>query len=163
MANLAAFTLDRRLTGLAAALDATYTRYADDLTLSGSSRLLRRDERIRATIATIAREEGFAVNSRKSIVTTRAGRQEVCGIVVNERPNVARREYEEMKAILHNAARRGPSGENRAGVSDFRAHLLGRIAWIESLHPARGAKLRSEFTRIVWDREDVQRDEAGPS
>jgi len=47
LANLAAFTLDRRLTGLAGALDATYTRYADDLTLSGSSRLLHRGERIR--------------------------------------------------------------------------------------------------------------------
>ncbi|MDQ3090250.1 MAG: hypothetical protein M3R46_01035 [Actinomycetota bacterium] len=40
-----------------------------------------------------------------------------------------------------------------AGLSDFRAHLLGRIAWIESLHPARGARLRSQFTRIVWDRQ----------
>lgn len=153
LANLAAFTLDRRLAGLAAALGATYTRYADDLTFSGSSRLLHRGEQIRATIATIAREEGFAVNTRKSTVTTRAARQRVCGIVVNERPNVARREYDQLKAILHNAARRGPSCENRAGVPDFRAHLLGRIAWVESLHPGRGVKLRSEFARIVWDRE----------
>jgi RNA-directed DNA polymerase len=151
LANLAAFGLDRRLAGLAAALDATYTRYADDLTLSGSSRLLHHGDRIRETIATIARDEGFAVNTRKSVVTTRAGRQRVCGIVVNERLNVARREYDELKAILHNAARRGPSGENRAGVRDFRAHLLGRIAWIESLHPGRGAKLRSQFARIAWD------------
>jgi ribosome-interacting GTPase 1 len=113
--------------------------------------LLHQGGRIRDTIATIAREEGFAVNTRKSAVTTRAGRQRVCGIVVNERPNVTRREYDQLKAILHNAARRGPSAENRAGVSDFRAHLLGRIAWIESLHPGRGAKLRSEFARIVWD------------
>jgi len=126
LANLAAFTLDRRLTGLAGALDATYTRYADDLTLSGSSRLLHQSERIRDTIATIAREEGFALNTRKSVVTTRAGRQQVCGIVVNERLNMGRREYDELKAIVHNAARRGPSGENHAGVPDFRAHLLGR-------------------------------------
>jgi len=37
LANLAAFGLDRRLAGLAAALGATYTRYADDLTLSGGA------------------------------------------------------------------------------------------------------------------------------
>ncbi len=153
LANLAAFALDRRLAGLAAALGATYTRYADDLTFSGSSRLLHRGEGIRATIATIVREEGFVVNTRKSTVTTRAARQRVCGIVVNEHPNVARREYDQLKATLHNAARRGPSAENRAGVPDFRAHLLGRIAWVESLHPGRGAKLRSEFARIAWDRE----------
>jgi hypothetical protein len=82
---------------------------------------------------------------------TRAGRQRVCGIVVNAHPNVARDEYDPLKAILHNAALRGPAGENRAGVGDFRAHLLGRIAWVESLNPARGAKLRARFARIDWE------------
>ncbi|MGI8594381.1 MAG: hypothetical protein ACR2ML_08490 [Solirubrobacteraceae bacterium] len=84
------------------------------------------------------------------MLATRAGRQRVCGVVVNDRLNVPRNDYEELKAILHNAARRGPASENRAGVSDFRAHLLGRIAWVESLNPVRGAKLRNQFARIVW-------------
>ena len=39
LANLAAFSLDRRLSGLARALGASYSRYADDLTLSGPRRL----------------------------------------------------------------------------------------------------------------------------
>jgi len=151
LANLAAFRLDRRLAGFAAALDATYTRYADDLTLSGGRSLLGQANGIRATISGIAREEGFLVNDRKSMLATRAGRQRVCGIVVNDRLNVERDEYDDLKAILHNAARRGPGGENRAGVPDFRAHLLGRIAWVESLNPARGAKLRDRFARIAWD------------
>jgi len=41
-ANLTAFGLDRRLAGSAAALGATHTRYADDLTLSGGGLLLAR-------------------------------------------------------------------------------------------------------------------------
>ncbi|MGH3991181.1 MAG: reverse transcriptase family protein [Pseudonocardiaceae bacterium] len=151
LANLAAFGLDRRLAGLAAALGATYSRYADDLTLSGSRLLVRRAAGLRATVATIAREEGFAVNQRKSRLTTRAGRQRVCGVVVNDRMNLARAEYDVLKATLHNAARRGPAGQNRAGVPDFRAHLLGRIAWVESLHPERGERLRTAFARIGWD------------
>ena len=36
LANLSAFGLDRRLAGLAAALELRYSRYADDLTFSGS-------------------------------------------------------------------------------------------------------------------------------
>ena len=151
LANLAGFRLDRRLAGLAAALGGTYTRYADDLTLSGSRRLLGQTERVRATVAAIAREEGFRVNHRKSDVATRATRQQVCGIVVNERLNVPRGEYERLKALLHNAARRGPAGENRSGVADFRSHLLGRIAWVESLNPARGRKLRAQLARVDWD------------
>jgi len=91
------------------------------------------------------------INVRKSALMTRAGRQRVCGSVVNEHPNVTRSDYDELKAILHNAARNGPAAENRAGVADFRAHMLGRIAWVESLNPARGAKLRRRFEQIAWD------------
>jgi len=148
LANLAAFRLDRRLAGLAASLGAVYSRYADDLTFSGPRTLLGE---ARAWIAQIAREEGFTANDHKTAVMTRAGRQRVCGIVVNDGPNVAREQYDELKAILHNAARNGPAAENRAGVPDFRAHLLGRIAWVASLNPARGAKLRLRFERIDWD------------
>jgi RNA-directed DNA polymerase len=150
LANLAAFRLDARLTGLAAALGVTYSRYADDLTFSGSERLIRGANRLRATIGQIVRDEGFAINERKSMLATRAGRQRVCGIVVNERLNVSRADYEELKAIIHNAALRGPVAENRDRVNDFRAHLRGRIGWVASLHPRRGEKLAREFARIDW-------------
>ena len=149
LANLAAFGLDRRLAGLATSLGAVYTRYADDLTFSGGAHALHGG--VRGWIARIAREEGFVVNDSKTALMTRAGRQRVCGIVVNEHPNVPREQYDELKAILHNAARNGPAAENRAGVPDFRAHLLGRIAWVASLNPARGEKLRRRFDQIAWD------------
>lgn len=153
LANLAAFGLDRRLTGLATALGATYTRYADDIALSGSRRLLRNANQLRSTITEIARQEGFAVNDRKSTLTTSAGSQRVCGVVVNQRTNMARAQYDTLKATIHNAARHGPAGQNRAGVPDFRAHLLGRIAWVEQLHPEHGKKLRRQFNHIDWSRE----------
>ncbi len=152
LTNLAVFGLDRRLAALAEANGVTYTRYADDLTFSGPRSLLRGADRFRATVARAAREEGFFVNDRKSALMTRAGRQRVCGVVVNDRLNVARSEYDELKAILHNAARSGPASQNRHGVADFGAHLLGRIAWVESLNPARGARLRARFELIAWDR-----------
>jgi RNA-directed DNA polymerase len=151
LANLCAFGLDRRLAGLASSLDATYTRYADDLAFSGGSLLSRRAPDIGRTVGLIAREEGFVLNERKTRAMPRSARQRVCGIVVNERPNVSRRDYDVLKATLHNAARRGPMGENRAAVPDFRAHLLGRISWVESLNPERGRKLRETFDRIDWD------------
>lgn len=153
LANLAAFKLDRRLTGLATALGATYTRYADDIALSGSRRLLRNVNQLRSTINEIARQEGFAVNERKSSLTTNAGSQRVCGVVVNQRTNMARADYDTLKATIHNAARHGPATQNRAGVPDFRAHLLGRIAWVEQLHPEHGKKLRRQFDHIDWNRD----------
>ncbi len=145
LANLCAYRLDCRLSGLAAKVGATYTRYADDLTFSGAG--LPAVGRI---VAEIAREEGFHLNERKTRAMPRSARQRVCGVVVNERMNVSRREYDVLKAILHNAARHGPESQNRAGVRDFGAHLLGRISWVESLNPTRGAKLRRAFAEIDW-------------
>ena len=150
LANLAAFRLDRRLAGLAAKLGARYTRYADDLVLSGPRGLGPSAARVAAIAAEIAHEEGFRLNHAKTRAMGRGGRQQVCGIVVNERTNAPRREYDQLKAILHNAARRGPEVENRTGHPDFRAHLLGRIAWVEQLNPARGRKLHERFGRIDW-------------
>ncbi|HWH92358.1 MAG TPA: reverse transcriptase family protein [Baekduia sp.] len=150
LANLCAFTLDRRLAGLAAKLGATYTRYADDLVLSGDRALARDAGRIAATVAAIVADEGLRLNTRKTRVMTAAGRQCVTGVVVNVHPNVARDEYDRLRAILHNAARHGPDSQNRAHVPDFRAHLLGRVAWVAALNPARGAKLRARFDAIAW-------------
>jgi RNA-directed DNA polymerase len=150
LANLCAFTLDRRLAGLARSLGATYTRYADDLVLSGDRRLARGATRLTETVAAIVRDEGLRLNERKTRVMPRAGRQHVTGLVVNAHPNVARDEYDRLKAILHNAAHHGPDSQNREHVSDFHAHLLGRIAWVTSVNPARGAKLRERFEAIAW-------------
>jgi RNA-directed DNA polymerase len=150
LANLAAFRLDRRLDGLARALEINYSRYADDLTFSGDPRLVRGAGMLRRAVANIAREEGFAVNEAKSMLATRAGRQRVCGVVVNDRLNTPRREYDTLKAILHNAAAHGPQTQNRQEIPNFQAHLIGRISWVDSLNPQRGEKLRRKFAEIVW-------------
>jgi hypothetical protein len=147
LANLCAFGLDRRLAALAAALGARYSRYADDLVLSGDGRL--RAPWVRSRVAAIAAGEGFAVNAAKTNLTTRAGRQRVAGIVVNAHPNLARPEYDRLKAILHDAERNGQEAANRAGHPAFREHLRGRIAWLESLNPQRGARLRERLDRLA--------------
>jgi RNA-directed DNA polymerase len=150
LANLAAFRLDRRLTGLAASFGLRYSRYADDMTFSGRIRLRRHSGQLQELVATITREEGFALNPAKSALHTAGGRQSVCGVVVNLRPNVTRAEYDRLKAILHNAARHGPESQNRAGIADLEAHLRGRIAWVASLNPDRGERLRQRFAKIDW-------------
>lgn len=146
LANLAAFRLDRRLAGLAHVAGLRYSRYADDLTFSGG-RLRRGWTDLEALVAAIARDEGFTLNLRKSTLRTAAARQQVCGIVVNERPNVTRVEYDRLKAIIHNAVRHGPASQ---GAAADRAHLEGRIAWVASLNPARGEKLRRGLAQIDW-------------
>jgi hypothetical protein len=135
LANLSAWRLDRRLTGLAGALGATYSRYADDLVLSGDGRL--RAPGLRELVGAIAAEEGFRVNVAKTNLMTRAGRQRVAGIVVNAHPNLARGEYDRLKAILHDAERHGPAAANRAAHPAFREHSPGASpGWSRCIRPA---------------------------
>jgi retron-type reverse transcriptase len=149
LANLAAFGVDRRLAGLAARFGATYTRYADDLTLSGDRTLIRKAGGIVAVVEAIAADEGFRVNDAKTRVRSRAQRQLVTGLVVNERPNVKRVDYDRLRAVLHDAATNGPGAANRHDHPDFRAHLLGRIAWAAAANPTRAERLRTAFAAIA--------------
>jgi RNA-directed DNA polymerase len=151
LANLAAYRLDVRVAGLAATVGAIYSRYADDLVLSGDRELVRAAPTLVARLAAIASEEGFSVNFRKTRVMTESTRQRITGIVVNEKLSAPRAEVEQLRAILHNCRRHGAATQNRDGHPDFRAHLRGRVAWISSLDPTKGAHLHSMFQQIQWD------------
>ena len=101
LANLCAFRLDLRLDGLAHALGAHYTRYADDLVLSGGPHLAEARRRIGAWVGRIALEAGFTLNHRKTRCQHAGRRQSVCGVVVNQHSNLSRAEFDRLKAILH--------------------------------------------------------------
>lgn len=150
LANLAIRRLDSRLTGWAAAVGATYTRYADDLAFSGGVELAKRANAFIRGARRIIEDEGHAVNPAKTRVRHQGVRQTVTGIVVNQRLNVSRAEYDRLKATIHNCVEHGPHTQNHRDIDDFRAHLLGRISWIESLNVRRGERLRAEFARIEW-------------
>lgn len=150
LANLAALSLDRRLTGLASRFDARYTRYADDLTFSGDEKFHARVSAFLRVVEEIVRDEGYALNATKTRIMPRHTRQTVTGIVVNEHINVARDDFDALKATLTNCLRHGSESQNHNAQIDFRAHLDGRIAWVERLNLRRGEKLRRLFDAIVW-------------
>jgi hypothetical protein len=150
LANLAAYRVDVRISGLAATLGATYSRYADDIVLSGDRELARAAPTIVARLAAIASDEGFSLNFRKTRVMTSSARQRITGIVVNEKLSVPRAEIERLRAILHNCTVHGPAVQNRDAHPDFRAHLRGRVSWVSSLDPAKGARLHAMFEQIRW-------------
>jgi hypothetical protein len=152
LANLAAYGLDVRLDAAATACGARYTRYADDLTFSGGAELLDRPRVFTAMASRIAAEEGFAVNASKTRFATQSVPQRVTGLVVNVRPNVPRGDWKLLEAILFNARRDGPASQNRSAHPDFRAHLMGRVAWVASMDARRGAELRGLFDAIDWSR-----------
>lgn len=151
IANLGSYRLDRRLAQLARAVDADYTRYADDLAFSGGEEFARGISRFAALVGRIVAEEGYALNVAKTRIMSRAVRQQVAGIVVNGGLNLPRVEYDRLKAIVTNCIRHGPQSQNRENHADFRAHLAGKVARFANIHIVRGRRLWILFDRIVWE------------
>jgi len=119
-----AYRLDARLSGLAAAANVHYTRYADDLLFSGDRLFGRQATKFTATVGAIVLEQGFQVNHHKTKIQFASQRQTATGIVLNQHPNINRRDYDRLKAVLFNC------------VKDF-----GRIAktpelWRAQLQPS---------------------------
>ena len=151
LANLCAFRLDMRLASLAKSLDASYTRYADDLAFSGGPRLECGVDRFHALLCHIAADEGFSLNTRKTRVMRQGISQRLTGIVVNNHPNYPRGDYDRLKAILYNCVRYGPESQNKSQLGDFRSHLLGRISHVRAINPQRAGRLLDLFDRIQWN------------
>ncbi|MDB4525736.1 hypothetical protein N9065_02425 [Akkermansiaceae bacterium] len=84
-------------------------------------------------------EEGFFINPRKTRVMTYSTRQRLAGAVVNEHPNVSRRDFDLLKAILQ----RGPS-------MDEKEILRGKIAAVQMVNLRRGTKLMTLFEDVSW-------------
>jgi RNA-directed DNA polymerase len=150
LANLCTYRVDCRLNGLAKSVGVEYTRYADDLAFSGNEAFEKCVERFSTHVAAILLEEGFTVHFRKTRVMRRGVRQHLAGVVINERMNVMRPDFDLLKATLTNCVRLGPESQNRDAHPRFCSHLEGRVGFVEMINPARGKRLRTIFEQIRW-------------
>lgn len=150
LANLCCYRMDCRLAGLAKSVGAEYTRYADDLAFSGDEEFERRVERFSTHVAVILQEEGFAANHHKTRIMRRGVRQQLTGLVVNQRINVKRVDFDRLKATLTNCVRLGPESQNREAHPNFKEHLEGRIGFVEMVNPDKARRLRKLWEQIAW-------------
>ena len=145
LANLCAFGLDVRLSALARRFGAHYSRYADDLVFSGPATLHGQLRNLRAWVAAIVRDEGFALRADKTRAMPAHQRQQVTGVVLNAHPNLSRPQFDAMKARLHRLSLQ------QAVPLAQRAPLLGQLQWAQQwLSPARQRKLQALFDAICF-------------
>ena|SRR5947209_5106524 len=123
---------------------------ADDLAFSGGAAFEKVVERFSTHVGALLQEENFVVHHRKTRIMRQGVRQYLAGLVTNERLNVPRPDFDRLKAILTNCVRFGPETQNRDRVPEFRLHLAGRIAFVESVNLAKGNRLRRIFEQIIW-------------
>ncbi len=77
----------------------------------------------------------------KTRVMRRGRRQEVTGVVVNDKPAVARKELRKFRAVLFQIERDGPTGKRWGHGDDLFSSLQGFASYVAMVDPAKGRKL----------------------
>jgi retron-type reverse transcriptase len=116
ISNLYCHNLDLELSYFASQNQLSYTRYADDITMSGDNF----DKTIIETIKAIVKRHRLVVHPRKTKVMWRNQRQIVTGVIVNDKLSMPVEKRKKMRALRHQYQNL-PIGEKRvlAGLKGF--------------------------------------------
>ena len=101
LTNIICRQLDRRLTGLAKRFNLKYTRYADDITFSSDYNVFQDDSEFMTEFKRIIADQHFIFNDKKTRLQKSNERQEVTGLVVNEKVNVVREYLRDIRNLLY--------------------------------------------------------------
>ncbi len=138
LCNAVLMRLDRRLAGLARKFEFEYSRYADDLTLSGDDP--SKAKKLIRFARDIINDEGFRLNRKKTRVLRRGQRQRVAGVVVNDRKGLSRTERRKLRAAIHQL-----DLTNESAVR----HVRGKIAYLAMLNQEQAAPLRASLSAKI--------------
>ena len=134
LSNIAMRRVDKRLAGFALSMGYRYTRYADDISMSGN---LAEDKTIGFIIKAVT-ECGFVVNADKTRCMRPNQRQLVTGIVVNEKLNIPRKSRRDLRQAGYYISKYGIEShleEIEEQRGNYIRHLLGRSQHALSINP----------------------------
>lgn len=145
ISNLIAHVLDMHLVRLASRVGCTYSRYADDLTFSTNKRDFPAEiatpvetEPHRwlpgAELQRLIQYSGFRINPQKTRMQYRTSRQEVTGLVVNQKINVRREYRHNARAMVHSLLKKGSFELYAVAEKDGVATLEKRKGTLNELH-----------------------------
>jgi retron-type reverse transcriptase len=107
LTNIVCQRLDFLLTGVAKRFGLTYSRYADDITFSSMHNVYQKDSDFINELHRIIAEQGFHIKESKTRLQKEGYRQEVTGLLVNEKANVQKRYIKQLRMWLYNWERYG--------------------------------------------------------
>jgi retron-type reverse transcriptase len=146
--NLICRRLDKRLKGIATTLGFDYSRYADDM--SFSSLEYRHIHKMLFWLKKIVKEEGFALHPDKTRIMKKGSRQEVTGVVVNDKPAINRRELKKFRALLYQIEQSGLEGKSWQGKRDnLMSVIWGYANFIKMVDPAKGSRYLMQVKELL--------------
>ena len=159
LANLVTVKLDNKLTEYCEKRGFRYSRYADDITISGSFRL----PLFKKTIFKIIENCGFFINEEKTRLYSKGSRQKVTGLVVNDKVSIGRKKKKTLRAIVHNLLKNGLEIENRENDPFFREKIFGDLAFAKMVNPEFANPLIESLKCFDWARYDEEQTDSRES
>lgn len=159
LANLAMVTLDQQLSTMAERYGLTYTRYADDITLSTSRKDFSREKaaKVIGQVYALMGAHGLSPNTTKTRVVPPGGRKVVLGLLVDgDTPRLIRVFKSTLRMHLHflrhpevgparHAVRRGFTA-----VEGLRNHVEGLVAFAGQIEPEYAEARSAELASVQW-------------
>ena len=136
----------------------TLSIYADDITVSSTREDLDAGQVIQFLTDTVS-SFGFRINRAKTKVMRSKRRQYVCGVVVNEKTNLLKRERQRLRAVVHNITVNGLEAEaakNNITAEEFLNQIRGKVNWLYQLNPPLGEKLMNQLRTVPIPQTTVQ-------
>ena len=150
LSNIVCLKLDARLDKLAEKYNASYSRYADDITFSGPYGI----NKLAKIAGNILVDEGFTVNDKKTRIAYSYQRQEVTGIIVNNTTIRVSKQYKrKLWQEIYYCKKFGVTNhlENIGCTKLFyKEHLYGKAYFVNMVEPEEGKKILDSLREIEW-------------
>lgn len=101
LSNIICHRLDKKLFNLAREYNVKYTRYADDMTFSSDHNVYQKESHFLQKLNRIIESENFTLNTKKTRLQKKGYKQEVTGLIVNEKINVSRKYIKNIRALIY--------------------------------------------------------------
>ena len=150
LSNLIVRSMDDAFVELASKCKCIYSRYADDITLSGNSNSHMPSVR---DIYQIVYTHHFCPNKKKTKISFSCDRQMVTGLPITDGVHVPKKYRKDVWKELYCCKKFGVASHIAYRHPDqgmYRYWLLGRIMFIKSVEPGCGEKMLQEFNSINW-------------
>ena len=101
LSNIICESLDFKLSAVAKWFGLKYSRYADDITFSSMHNVFQDDSDFIKELQRVISNQHFQINESKTRLQKQGYRQEVTGLLVNEKPNVQHRYIKQLRMWLY--------------------------------------------------------------
>lgn len=160
LSNLVCIKLDKRISAFCKKNDLTYTRYADDISIS-SKIILGKTKRnsIRNTICEIIITEGFEVNESKLNTYKQGSKMSITSIVVNDKLSVDKKRLREIDNAIRYIKKYGLDSHLEKIEFDINKnyfnYLYGLACYIKQIDKIKGEYYMSEISNLFGKEDDI--------